>query len=163
MVTIRYIKQPNLLVKTVLPLSAFCALLYFWLVQPLQDQLEEIRSHSPTLKLLLASREQEQSRLADSCAFLEERQRQLHELLAPLGTKPIKVLQALLELASDNQTDIKWHSPRNKNTSRSQDKSEDLSYQFFSVELKGQYNNLREYLEGVCHLNHVLQIDHFEI
>jgi len=161
--SIRNRKQPNFLITTVLPLAAFCALLYFWLIQPLQAQLGETRSHSPTLRLLLTSKEREQSRLDESCAFLEDQQRQLQELSTPLSTKPISVLQSLLEIASDNQTEIKWHSPRNKHPSRSQDTSEDLSYQFLSVELEGRYHNLRGYLEGVCELNHLLRIDRFEI
>lgn len=155
--------KSNLLFATVPPLAAFLALLYFWLVQPLQTQLEEMRSHSAALRLLFTSKEHEQSRLADSYALLEDRQKQLQELATPIGTKPIIVLQALLELASDKQTDIKWHSPRNKYPSRSQDESENFSYQFFSVELEGQYHNLRDYLEGVCQLNHALKIDRFEI
>lgn len=101
--------------------------------------------------------------LANSYALINRQKKHLNTLLSPLREHPISVLRKLQDLASVNRIDINWRVPWNQRPHRKQEEGEQVSYQLMTVELEGQYRNLRDYLEGVCHLEQILGIESYEI
>jgi len=149
------------LLKSLL-IALCCGLFYFCWIHPSRQQLEDARNNISSIRLTLAEKEHKEDRLAHSSTLLENQQRQLAKMLSILRKQPPSPLQILQDLASSNEIEIGWSTPSQRGAKIGGD-TRPISHKNITVELAGQYLNLRNYFEDVCQLEWSLGIESCEI
>lgn len=149
--------------QAVAAIFAACALFYGCLVHPLQSQLHEIQTDLALLTTRLTKKNSIRNRLAESEAMAEGQQREFRRLLSLLPENPLDLLQELQRLASADNIDMGWHTAgRLEETVVEQERS-DIALQSITIQLKGEYKGLRNFLDSLSCLDQIVGIGRFDI
>jgi Tfp pilus assembly protein PilO len=155
--------QWTLLIRITFLLLAGCLLLYGTLIHPLRDKLNQVQNQIFQSRDKVAGEQSAEVDLAKCRNLVEKEQEHLNSLFPDLQSQPISLLEAIRGLASSNRVSMEWHSPKERSQPSEKSDEELISHHSVTLELKGNYQNLRNCIELLSHLDRIYGIGDYEL
>jgi Tfp pilus assembly protein PilO len=155
--------QWTLLIRITFLFLAGCLLLYSTLIHPLRDKLNQLQNQNSQSRDKVDEGESVKVDLAECRTLAEQEQEHLNSLFPDLQSQPISLLEAIRGLASSNRVSMEWHSPKERSRPYKKNDEELISHHSVTLELKGNYQNLRNCIELLSHLDQIYGIGDYEL